>query len=207
MQVIAGLLSLAALAWLVVGLIKPVLVASTPITRWATSRWRIAWAGIVVLIISGALIPETPEQLAARQAAGVRADSAATARDAASILRDSLEAQAEAEADSMAQVAAAKEAKFGPAPLISAWNGSSHDVERFLEASARDPDSIETEGCTEPITSDVAAAVLGNDYPDGWVVTCTWRGRNGFGGLNVARNSFILREQGGLKNVVWTDAG
>jgi hypothetical protein len=73
-------------------------------------------------------------------------------------------------------------AKFGRAPVASAWDGSYSEVERYLERVARDPDSVEVDGCTE-----VKRAT------NGWLVGCNWRGRNGFGGMERQANWFTVR--------------
>ena len=112
---------------------------------------------------------------------------------------------ATAEADSIAQAEAAELARFGPAPTLSAWDGGSRGVQRCLERVARDPESVEVENCTQPIRSDLAAAATDTDLPDGWVTVCEWSARNGFGGMNRTRSTFVLRDVDRLETVVWTD--
>ena len=115
-------------------------------------------------------------------------------------------ALAQAEADSVAQV----EARFGSAPTISAWDGGSIGVEMFLEEVARDPESVDVENCTQPVTTESymeLAEAVGEtlSLPDGWVTICEWAARNGFGGMNRTRNTFVLRDRDGYHAVIWTD--
>lgn len=72
--------------------------------------------------------------------------------------------------------------KFGEPPIASAWDGSYYVVENYLEKVAKDPDSVKIASCTK---------VMRNK--DGWLVGCTWRARNGFGGMSVATNWFTIR--------------
>lgn len=116
-----------------------------------------------------------------------------------------VDSAATAEADSIAQAEAAELARFGPAPTLSAWDGGSRGVQRYLERVARDPESVEVENCTQPIRSDLASAATDTDLPDGWVTVCEWAARNGFGGMNRTRNTFVLRDVDRLETVVWTD--
>jgi len=76
---------------------------------------------------------------------------------------------------------AARIAKFGEAPIRSAWDGSYSAVERYLEKVANDPDSIKVDNCT------------GVSYTKkGWLVGCDYRGRNGFGGMVKQSNWFTI---------------
>lgn len=72
-------------------------------------------------------------------------------------------------------------ARFGEAPVASAWDGSYLAVERYLEQIANDPDSIEIAGCTEVYNTD-----------KGWLVGCDYRGRNAFGGIIRQSNWFTI---------------
>jgi len=78
---------------------------------------------------------------------------------------------------------ALKLAFFGKKPIQSAYDGSYYAVERYLEKVARDPDSVKITNCT---------GIYKSDY--GWLVGCTWRGKNGFGGMNVDTNWFHIRQ-------------
>ncbi len=73
-------------------------------------------------------------------------------------------------------------ANFGKPPIASAWDGSYNAVERYLEKVAKDPDSVKIASCTNVMHT-----------KNGWLVGCTWRGRNGFGGMNVQSNWFTIR--------------
>ena len=72
--------------------------------------------------------------------------------------------------------------KFGKPPIASAWDGSYYVVEKYLEKVAKDPDSVKIASCTNVMHT-----------KNGWLVGCTWRGRNGFGGMNVQSNWFTIR--------------
>ena len=73
-------------------------------------------------------------------------------------------------------------ANFGKQPVQSAWDGSYYVVENYLKRVAKDPDSVKIASCTK---------VMRNK--DGWLVGCTWRARNGFGGMNAETNWFTIR--------------
>jgi len=75
----------------------------------------------------------------------------------------------------------ARIAKFGEAPIQSAWDGSYPAVERYLERVANDPDSIEMDGCTKVY-----------HIKKGWLVGCDYRGRNAFGGMVKQSNWFTI---------------
>ncbi len=75
----------------------------------------------------------------------------------------------------------ARIAKFGEAPVQSAWDGSYRAVERYLESVANDPDSIEMDGCTKVY-----------HIKEGWLVGCDYRGRNAFGGMVRQSNWFTI---------------
>ena len=75
------------------------------------------------------------------------------------------------------------EAKFGPRPSQSAWDGSYREVKKHLKKAANDPDSIKIESCT------------GVSYNEkvGWLVGCDYRGKNAFGGLVKNSNWFVIK--------------
>jgi len=81
------------------------------------------------------------------------------------------------------------EAKFGPKPVPSAWDGSYHEVQRYLEKIANDPDSIKIQGCT-PVSVDEKA---------GWVVGCDYRGKNALGGVVRNSNWFVIKHGAVIK--------
>lgn len=76
-------------------------------------------------------------------------------------------------------------------PMISAWDGELVGAERYLAASAHDPDSIDVEHCTNPVLTRAC-----------WVTTCEVRGRNAFGmrvlnrvRFSVGRDNHILASE------------
>lgn len=72
---------------------------------------------------------------------------------------------------------------YGPIPVASAWDGTYSAVEDYLERAVRDPDSLKIEGC-----SDVSKLEAG------WAVSCSYRARNGFGGMVRETKMFIIRQ-------------
>lgn len=75
------------------------------------------------------------------------------------------------------------EAKFGPRPEQSGWDGSYSEVKRHLKQFANDPDSIKIESCT----------TVSVDKKMGWLVGCDYRGTNKFGGKVLNSNWFIIK--------------
>lgn len=59
--------------------------------------------------------------------------------------------------------------RVGEPPVPSAWDGTYHEVERYLKSVANDPDSIEMNRCTKAVYSE-----------EGWIVACEFFGRNAF---------------------------
>lgn len=80
--------------------------------------------------------------------------------------------------------AAAQKAFLGPKPVASAWDGSYPEVTDYLKAVANDPSSIKIESCT-PVYE---------VKKEGWLVGCTYRGKNAFGGMIRTANWFIIRQ-------------
>ncbi len=78
---------------------------------------------------------------------------------------------------------ALKLAFFGKKPTQSNYDGSYYAVESYLKKVARDPDSVKISNCT---------GVSQSEY--GWLVGCSWRGKNGFGGMSVDTNWFHIRQ-------------
>jgi hypothetical protein len=95
------------------------------------------------------------------------------------------EEQARAQAAETARQAAAQAqalaARCGSSPLQSAWDGSYHYVESYLQEIANDPDSIDVEKCTKAVLTDSC-----------WKTVCKYRGKNAFGGLVVKIDTFYM---------------
>jgi len=68
------------------------------------------------------------------------------------------------------------EKRIGKYPQVSSWDGVPYAAERYIKSIAKDPDSVEFDGCNKIRFSD-----------DGWVTSCKVRAKNSFGGyvLNV----------------------
>lgn len=79
-------------------------------------------------------------------------------------------------------------ARFGPAPLLNGWDNSYIEVKLYLKRVVADPDSIKIEGCTPVYKTN-----------DGWLVGCTYRGKNAFGGLIQQSNWFTIRHKEVIK--------
>lgn len=75
------------------------------------------------------------------------------------------------------------EKKFGPIPKPSAWDGSYNEVNSFLKMIAKDPDSISIQSCTQ----------VSRDESKGWLVGCSYRGNNSFGGKILNFHWFIIK--------------
>lgn len=74
-------------------------------------------------------------------------------------------------------------ATFGVPPTQSAWDGTYYAVKGYLEKVTRDPDSVKVVSCTDEVM----------ENENGWLVRCTWRGRNGFGEMFIQDNWFTIR--------------
>lgn len=79
---------------------------------------------------------------------------------------------------------AARVKKFGAMPEQSGWDGSYRVVNDYLKQVAKDPDSIEIEGCTAVSYAD-----------EGWLIGCDWRAKNSFGGYVRDYNWFVVRNR------------
>ena len=79
-------------------------------------------------------------------------------------------------------------ANFGKQPIASAWDGSYLVVEMYLKKIAKDPESLKIASCTNVMHS-----------KNGWIVGCTWRARNGFGGMSLQSNWFTIRHNTVIK--------
>ncbi len=89
---------------------------------------------------------------------------------------------------------AALKAVCGSSPTVSAWDGGISAVDRFMELTAHDPKSINSENCTTPVLTDIC-----------WKTTCTVRGKNAFGALIANTYTFYLKadpEYSSLYNVI-----
>ena len=76
------------------------------------------------------------------------------------------------------------EERIGPMPVRSGWDNSYREVGEYLRQVARDPESVEIEGCGEAARSE-----------KGWIVSCVYRARNGFGGMNREAAEFVIRQR------------
>jgi len=86
------------------------------------------------------------------------------------------------ETKSIEQVKDKRIAKFGKPP-ITGWDGAVTCVEMYLERVVREPDSLEYIDWSD---------VYFNEN-DGWLVKCTYRAKNGFGGYEVGSNWFVIQ--------------
>lgn len=73
--------------------------------------------------------------------------------------------------------------QYGARPERSAWDGSYHAVEQFLEPHLHDPGSLEWKGCGE------LQLVEG----EGWRVYCEYRANNAFGAKVLQAAFFTIR--------------
>lgn len=69
----------------------------------------------------------------------------------------------------------------GAPPKRSPWDGTYPVITSHLQLVARNPDSIEVEGCTEAAMSE-----------DGWRILCKWSGENKFSGTDRQASWFIV---------------
>jgi hypothetical protein len=72
-------------------------------------------------------------------------------------------------------------AKFGEPPQKGPW-GSIRCVKEYLNATARDPESLKFEKWSDIFYSE-----------DGWLVLCEFRAKNGFGGYNREAKWFVIQ--------------
>lgn len=71
----------------------------------------------------------------------------------------------------------------GPRPKESAWDGLTPEVASFLRLYLRDPDSLDLIECS-PVF----------EYgSDAWAQAVRYRARNGFGGMNVEAQIFVIK--------------
>ncbi len=87
-------------------------------------------------------------------------------------------------AQQQAETAAYQNAARGPQPGASAWDGSYAPVERYLRRTLNDPDSYAHDSCG-PVEG----------VGQFWAVSCSFRARNGFGGM--IRQTWRFYVQGG----------
>jgi hypothetical protein len=89
-------------------------------------------------------------------------------------------------ADKVAKIEAKNAAEnifYGTAPIASGWDGSYNEVERYLKTVMNDPSSLEMDKCSSVFK-----------VKKGWAVWCSYRGKNGFGGMVLNSNWFIIRQ-------------
>jgi hypothetical protein len=84
---------------------------------------------------------------------------------------------------SIAEINAAREAKFGKRPERSPWDDSVRCVEQYLRSIAHDPDSLKFDNWSDLYYND----------EDGWLVRCEYRGKNAFGAYVRNANWFVIR--------------
>lgn len=72
--------------------------------------------------------------------------------------------------------------KFGEPPQKDSRDGSVQCVKEYLNAIARDPESLKYEKWSTIFHSD-----------DGWLVLCEFRAKNGFGGYNREAKWFVIK--------------
>ena len=71
--------------------------------------------------------------------------------------------------------------RLGEKPHL-AWSGGYMEVDRYLEKTAHDPDSIDVQRCSDIYYNDT-----------GWLVQCTYRGKNMLGAYIINTNWFRIR--------------
>jgi hypothetical protein len=71
------------------------------------------------------------------------------------------------------------------APENSAWDGSVSQVVDYLKESAKDPDSIKCSAWSKVVQAG-----------DGYLVGCTVRGKNSFGGYDAFYGVFLMNAEG-----------
>jgi len=71
----------------------------------------------------------------------------------------------------------------GEEPKRSSYDGTYLSVKWFLKENMGDPASLKLEYCTQAYLSSA-----------GWATQCTYRGKNGFGGMVKETNWFIVRK-------------
>lgn len=70
----------------------------------------------------------------------------------------------------------------GPKPMNSPWDGSVHEVERYLDQVMKDPDSYKHVGSTQVVGE--------GNY---WVVSSRFRGKNSFGAMVINQKKFFIQ--------------
>jgi len=84
-----------------------------------------------------------------------------------------------------------EEAKRGPMPIPSEWDGITPEVNAYLKENLKDPDSLKIVNCS-------TVARYGKD---GWAQSVKYRAKNSFGGYNLTEQIFIIK-QGRVANVL-----
>lgn len=132
------------------------------------------WAEAIRLLAPPSLLPDVGAEATKR----LNATNRLRAKHAAKVEKDRVRLENESRREAEA---AARQAACGPSPLQSQWDGSYSAVERFVEASAHDPDSVEILGCSTARRTDQC-----------WQTTCQYRARNGFGAKMLYTSTFYI---------------
>lgn len=85
------------------------------------------------------------------------------------------------------QELARQEATHGPRPQESPWDGITPEANNYLKATLRDYDSMQLVDCYKVVPWD-----KGNVHA--WAQLVKYRARNGFGGMNLIIQVFIIRD-------------
>jgi len=81
--------------------------------------------------------------------------------------------------------------KFGQKPQLGP-NGTYLEIELYLRRVARNPASIQIAGCTKTPKF---------DKKKGWLVACSYRGENAFGGKTLEGHWFVVRQNTVVKQL------
>lgn len=120
-------------------------------------------------------------------------ERARAAREAAAARAAAQVQAAEQDKARRAQALAACEAQMKTAPRVmnSPWDGSVHQVERFLKREyLRDPDSFEAVAWSPVVRSCI-----------GYEVSVRYRARNGYGGMTMGQHTVTLDLDGNVVGV------
>ena len=89
------------------------------------------------------------------------------------------------------EAAQAYRALCGEAPVVSSWDGALVGLTSAIKETANDPDSIDVSRCTQPELTKGSC----------WVSTCNVRGKNGFGGMILLRQTWSYSKLLGFRQV------
>ncbi len=136
--------------------------------------------------------PESAPTTAPRRALTAREKEAIAARK-----RENDEKRTKAKAEKEAKRAAAAEderqldeAKCGPSPDRSAWDGIYLGLKDAVKSIAHDPDSVSFQEC-QPLKR--------NKAPICWATRCRWRAKNALGALRLTTSVFAKNNNGWAK--------